>query len=441
MPNQNQSVRQTAAVLMACGLIASLLPGFAAAQDLSTQRVRAVRAGAIIPLNGPVLAGKPVTFRLNGNPGEPHWDLGDGVTADGSSVTHTYQKPGIYRVVMGSKVGETFNEMSSAIVRVHTPETVHLPQVLLDTDARNEQDDQHYIAYALFSQLDVLCINSVHHNKWADETETQLVPAHSHWRGGLESETWNYDEIIKVLDLAKRSGLPAARVPTVFRGATEPLKTPSSKRWYDTKPIVTQASNAIVAAARGASPDNPVWVLPVGPCSNIASAILQVGQEGWETEFRKRIRVHWVGGSGTNIQADFNGRNDPWSTHVVYASGIEFLVLTAPASGLITVDKRVDGHRYPNNPLGDYLKQIMPINNKSLYDLGVPAIIISRHLGTSWIRRVEPRILVNTYEYQATTAPTTLNVVFEVDHEAIVDDFFNTVNGKPTALPPRRQKR
>ena len=41
MSNQNQFVRQTAAVLLACGLIVSLLPGFAAAQDLSTVEKRA----------------------------------------------------------------------------------------------------------------------------------------------------------------------------------------------------------------------------------------------------------------------------------------------------------------------------------------------------------------------------------------------------------------
>ena len=47
MSNLRQFVRQTAAVLMACGLIASLLPGFAAAQDLSTREAR-----KIIPLSG-----------------------------------------------------------------------------------------------------------------------------------------------------------------------------------------------------------------------------------------------------------------------------------------------------------------------------------------------------------------------------------------------------
>ncbi len=156
MSNQVQFVRRTAAVMLACGLIASLLPGLAAAQDMSNQAAHTARTGAIVPLDGPVLAGKPVTFKLSGNPSNPHWDLGDGAIADGASITHTYQQPGIYRVVMGSKVGETFNELSSVIVRVHTPETIHLPQVLLDTDAANEIDDQHYSAYGLFSNLDVL---------------------------------------------------------------------------------------------------------------------------------------------------------------------------------------------------------------------------------------------------------------------------------------------
>ena len=36
MSNRRQFVRQTITVFLACGLIATLLPGFAAAQDLST---------------------------------------------------------------------------------------------------------------------------------------------------------------------------------------------------------------------------------------------------------------------------------------------------------------------------------------------------------------------------------------------------------------------
>jgi PKD domain-containing protein len=112
--------------------------------------------GSFVPLDEPVLAGKSATFRLHGDLTDAHWNLGDGSTAEGSSVNHTYKKPGGYRVVVGRQHGDAFTETSSAIVRVHTPETVHLPQIFLDTDARNEVDDQHYIGYGLFSNAVVL---------------------------------------------------------------------------------------------------------------------------------------------------------------------------------------------------------------------------------------------------------------------------------------------
>jgi hypothetical protein len=173
-------VCQVTVALLAFSLIASLLTGCAGntsneKSNVSSSLANNSAAGAIVPLEKLVLAGKPVTFRLNSNSGNPHWDLGDGATADGLSATHTYQKPGVYRVVMGSKEGDNFNELSSAIVRVHTPETLHLPQVLLDTDAANEIDDQHAIAYTLFSELDVLAITSTGWVKWTDEFQKVLA--------------------------------------------------------------------------------------------------------------------------------------------------------------------------------------------------------------------------------------------------------------------------
>ncbi len=392
------------------------------------------RAGAIVPLDGPVLAGKPVTFRLSGNPGDTHWDLGDGATADGSSVNHTYQEPGIYRVVMGSKVGDTFNELSSAIVRVHTPETLHLPQVLLDTDARNEVDDQHYIAYALFSELDVLGINSVYHTRWADN-ETKLTR-------GLGTENYNYDEILKILDLAQKGGLPDARVSKVFRGAAEPLKTPSSRKWHDTKPIVTQASEAILAAARGASPDNPVWVLPVGPCTNIASAILQAREEG--LDLKSRIKIVWLGGGPEQANArTFNGMNDPWSVYVTGQGDVEFwIILENPTGSSLRFDKRVESHLYPNNPLGEYLKEITPARSKALYDLTAISLVIGKHLGKPWLTLVEPSEVLGPdqeYRWQKVDSPTHVYIVRTIDAEAMKVDFFDTLNGKPTPLPAKKQ--
>jgi hypothetical protein len=447
MSKQSQLIRQTASALLVCGLITSLLPGFAIAQNQSTSAV------AIIPLDGPVLAGKPVTFKLSGNPSNPHWKLGDGATAEGSSVSYTFEKPGIYRVVMGSKVGDTFNELSSAIVRVHTPETVHLPQVILDTDAANEIDDQHAIAYALFSELDVLAITTITWIGWKDQKK-QTEPFVD-WCG----EAASYSELMKVLDLAKQSGLPASRVPMVFRGAKQPFRYLglTSDTWFNTQPVITDASNAILAAARGASPDNPVWVLPVGPLGNVASALLQARQQGWATEFSRRIRVCWLGGGPDGASTHANGGRDPWAPWVTYKAtveiGTEFVMfLERPTGVSIAFDEATDYDLYPSNPLGDYLKRMTTnyINRwrgepratpKGMYDLGVLSYVIGEHLGRPWLTRVEPSILhpQSPFKPERTTGPTNLDVVHEIDVPAMKKNFWDTLNGKPTALPPKKQ--
>jgi hypothetical protein len=54
MPNQNQFVRQTAAVLLACGLIASLLPVFAAAQDGPDKPPSPGKGIPEMPMNAPL---------------------------------------------------------------------------------------------------------------------------------------------------------------------------------------------------------------------------------------------------------------------------------------------------------------------------------------------------------------------------------------------------
>jgi hypothetical protein len=90
----SQFARRTAAFLLAISLILTLLLSCTGPQDRSAQGARTAPAGAIVPLDGPVLAGEPVMFSLNGNFNDAYWELGDGATAEGPSVSHTYQKPG-----------------------------------------------------------------------------------------------------------------------------------------------------------------------------------------------------------------------------------------------------------------------------------------------------------------------------------------------------------
>jgi inosine-uridine nucleoside N-ribohydrolase len=430
MQHQAQRIRWPGTVLVALSL---LLPGGAGSNERA-----AARTGAIVPLDGPVLAGAPVTFKLTGMPGNPHWDLGDGTTAAAPSVTHTFQQPGIYRVVMGSKAGETFHELSSAIVRVHTPDSVHLPQVLLDTDARNEIDDQNYIGYGLFSNLDLLGINSVHHGP------------HRVNQGGLAQEQMNYGEIIHVLALSRQSGLlnhrPESLLPPVFHGARMPMQIPASGNWQDTKPLRTEASEAILAAARGASPDNPVWILPVGPCTNIASAVLQAREEG--LDLKSRIRIAWLGGGPERAHTrSFNGTNDPWSVYVTGQSGIDFwVILETPTGASLSLDKRTEMGRYPGNPLGKYLVAITRLWSdapvKELFDVAAISLVIGKHLGKPWLTSVEPSVVLGPdqdYRWQRVDSPTSVSVIRAIDVEAMKKDFFDTLNGKPTPLLPKRQ--
>ena len=371
----------------------------------------------IVPLTKAVMAGQPAAFSAAGSFGsirEYQWDFGDGVQAGGRETKHVFVEPGIYQVVLTVTDG-TYADTCPALVRVHTEQTVGLPQLLLDTDAKNEQDDQHYLGYALFSELDILGINSVHHG------------------GG--QEPINYAEIRHIIELSRQSGLPENRVPLVFRGADQRLAVPDSGRWDDTEPIVTAASEAILAAARGASLDNPVWIVPVGPGTNPAAAILQARREGFE--LKDRIRILWLGGSNNEIINEFNGNNDPWSMYVVCHSGIETWIMPAPVGARVAIDKRTEGHLYADHPLGQYLKSIMPARNKALYDASCLSAIISDHLGLGWIRKTEPVVVAgpeNGYRWTRTGQPTPVQVIREIDQRAMQRDLFESMKGRPTRL-------
>ncbi len=371
----------------------------------------------ITPLTAPVMAGQPVTLDGSGSTiaaGQFVWDFGDGSTAEGKRVEHCFEQPGIRKVTLTVTDGK-HRHTGMAIVRVHAPETLHVPQVHLDTDQKNEQDDQHYFGYALFSELDVLGVNSVHHG------------------GG--QELINYREILHVLDLAKRSGLPEHRVPLIFRGADVRLSPPASGNWYDTEPEISDASDAILAAARGASPTHPVWVVPVGPGTNVASAILQARAEG--LELKDRLRVMWLGGSNNAIIREFNGNNDPWSLVVIARSGLETWIIPAPVGARVAMDKRTEGHLYADNPLGQYLKQIMPERNKALYDASALSAIISMRLDLGWIKEVEHVTVAGPeqdYAWTRSDEPGTVRVIREIDQRAMQRDLFGTMQGNPTRL-------
>ena len=371
----------------------------------------------ITPLQKQVRLGEVVEFvgeESQGDIARFTWDFGDGWRTRGEKAEHTFTRPGIHTVQLAVSDGQ-YEHSTSALVRVHEDATLNVPQVLLDSDQKNEQDDQHFLGYAVFSELDLLGINSVHHG------------------GGQEKI--NYDEIVHVLNLAKQSSAPSDRIPTIYRGANERLIVPASGQWFDTQPIVTQAAEAILAAARGASPESPAWIVPVGPGTNVASAILMAREQG--LELKGRIRIMWLGGSNNAIIHEFNGNNDPWSMYVVAQSGIETWIMPAPVGARVKLDVRTEADWYPENPLGEYLLSIMPKRNKPLYDPAVLSAIIDIRLNQRWIKETEFVTIAgpdNGYRWTHSSSPTSTRLIRQVDQQAMKKDIFDSMKGKAQRL-------
>ena len=117
--------------------------------------------------------------------------------------------------------------------------------VILDTDAYNEIDDQYAIAYLLLStdRLNTIGICAApfftDFNEKSDSAED-----------GMEK---SYVEIQKILGLMGKG----VSIPPVYRGSTQFLPN-------ETTPVLSDAAYFIVEQAKKYSPQNPLYILAIG---------------------------------------------------------------------------------------------------------------------------------------------------------------------------------
>lgn len=140
--------------------------------------------------------------------------------------------------------------------------------IFLDTDTYNEIDDQFAILYAMLSP-ERLCLKGISAALFFNDRSAS--PA-----DGMEK---SYREILKIMDFLGKD--PEG---FVFRGCTEPLAD-------EEVPRESLACDAIIAEAMKASETDPLYVVGIGACTNIASAILKA------PEIIRRITVVWLGGN------------------------------------------------------------------------------------------------------------------------------------------------
>ncbi|MBQ6892880.1 MAG: nucleoside hydrolase, partial [Clostridia bacterium] len=177
--------------------------------------------------------------------------------------------------------------------------------VVLDTDAYNEIDDQFAIAYLLKSS-DKLNTKAIYAAPFSN-------PKSENTADGMEK---SYLEILKVLDFMgeKRE---------VFRGSNHFLKNEQT-------PVISDAARDLAARALEYSPEKPLYVVAIGAITNIASAIML------EPKVAENTVVVWLGSNALHYcdTREFNLIQDIAAARVVISSGVPFVLL--PCMGVVS---------------------------------------------------------------------------------------------------------
>ena len=276
-------------------------------------------------------------------------------------------------------------------------------RVIVNTDAKNEADDQFAIVHALLSPtLDV----------------RGLIPAHFGRHRSDRSMLQSREEIDLLLRLMDLTG----KVP-VADGAAEAIPDESTPR-------DSPGARLIIEESHG---DGPLYVAFLGPLTDMASAILLD-----PAIVHRDIVVIWIGGVGYGgIDAaypglEFNLGNDIAAANVVFGSGIAVWqvpsnVYSQVSVGYAELDEKIGG----TSELADYLiRQLVewnaayhpePIESRSLGDS--PAISLMLYPCGGQFRTVPaPRFGREGHYLPGTGNP--IRVVETVDVRFLLEDMF-----------------
>lgn len=202
--------------------------------------------------------------------------------------------------------------------------------VVLDTDAYNEIDDQFAIAY-LFRSKDKLNTKAIYAAPFSNSKS--VGP-----KDGMEK---SYDEIFKILSLLNEEA-------EVFKGSEKYLDDEKT-------PVISPAAKDLAERAKKYSPDKPLYVVAIGAITNVASAILIA------PEIKENIVVVWLGGHALHYRhtEEFNMCQDIAAARVVMKSGVAFVQL--PCTGVVsnfTISKpELEFWLKGKNKLADYLAE------------------------------------------------------------------------------------
>lgn len=203
--------------------------------------------------------------------------------------------------------------------------------MVLDTDAYNEIDDQYAISYMLKSS-DKLNVKGIYAAPFYNSKSSSP-------KDGMEK---SYDEIIKILELTGCRD----KISLVKKGSENYLPDENT-------PVHSEAAKDLVEKAKMYSPEKPLYVAAIGAITNIASAIIS------DPSICENIVIVWLGGNATWAEntAEFNMQQDIAAARVIFGCGAPLVQL--PCTGVVdsftTTEPELNYWLKGKNELADYL--------------------------------------------------------------------------------------
>lgn len=221
------------------------------------------------------------------------------------------------------------------------PGKIHL---IIDTDAKNEIDDQFAVSWALRSK-DHFYVDAIYAAPFSHKTFFDNVGRDSHGINensstGMEQ---SYDEIIKLCDI-----LGEDTTGRVFRGADGYINDRC-------EPVNSDASEDLIQRARAST--DTIYIASIGACTNVASALLKA------PDIADKIVVVWLGGQQPIFGHgnEFNMGQDPRAAHHLFGCGVPVVWIPCMniASLLVLTDDDVRQKLLGKSKIGTYLTEIM----------------------------------------------------------------------------------
>lgn len=283
--------------------------------------------------------------------------------------------------------------------------------VVLDTDAFNEIDDQYAISYLMHNEdklrLKGLCAAPFSNSRAATPGE------------GMER---SYDEILKLLNLAHREDLR----PLVYRGSRAYMEN-------ETTPVPSESADFMAALADAYSPENPLYIIAIGAITNVASAMVQ------NPRMAENCVIIWLGGHATHIPkaaSEFNMVQDIAAARVIFGCGVPLVQL--PCGGVVdhfsTSRWELEHWLLGKNDLSTYLCE-NTIQEAESYAAGKPwTRVIWDVTAVAWLLNENGRFMkdhlipspIPEYDHQYASDPSRHLICYvrSINRDALFEDLF-----------------